>query len=184
MEKFVKKAFIYVMVLTLAFGCIGSCLAIPAKADEMDGDVIENPWSELFYDDEKNSDLDLGGNTTQNPSGKTDTTKMPTKKQITQFKKAMKTKVVSATKATKKAKKAKVILKKVKKATGYQVQYSLKKKFKNAKTKTSKKKKIIIKKLKARKKYYVRARAYGKMQGQEGYIYSAWSKKKVVKVKK
>ena len=62
---------------------------------------------------------------------------------------------------------------------GYQVQYSLKKNFKKAKKKNikSNKNKLTVKKLKSKKTYYVRVRAYKKINGKN--VYSAWSTKKV-----
>ncbi len=73
--------------------------------------------------------------------------------------------------------------KKVSYASGYQVQYSTSKSFKNAKTvkvsssKTSK----TVKSLTAKKKYYVRVRAY-KLVGKT-YVYSSWSAAKNVTTK-
>ncbi len=66
--------------------------------------------------------------------------------------------------------------------SGYELQYSTDKKFKNAVTKNLKasKKSVTIKKLKA-KKYYVRIRSYKTISG--GKVYSKWSKTKVVKIK-
>ena len=60
---------------------------------------------------------------------------------------------------------------------GYQVQYGLKKNFKGAKTKWSKGTKLTVKKLKSKKTYYVRVRAYKKINGKN--YYSSWSTKKV-----
>ncbi len=67
--------------------------------------------------------------------------------------------------------------------TGYQLQYSTNKKFKNAKTVNVSKKHSskTIKKLKSKKKYYVRVRAY-KTVNNKNY-YSSWSKTKTVKTK-
>ena len=68
--------------------------------------------------------------------------------------------------------------------TGYQIQYSLKSNFKDAKTKTIKKNKINyvkIRKLKRKKKYYVRIRTYKKI-GTARY-YSFWSKKLSIKTR-
>ena len=69
--------------------------------------------------------------------------------------------------------------KKVKKATGYQIQYSTSSKFKKSQkvevkgaSRTSK----TIKGLKAGKTYFVRVRAYKKVNG--GTVYSGWSTKK------
>ncbi len=77
--------------------------------------------------------------------------------------------------------KAKITLKKVKKATGYQIKYSTSKKFKKKKTRTvnTKKTKVIIKKLKKKKKYFVKARTYRKV-GKKKY-YSKWTKTKTIK---
>ena len=65
---------------------------------------------------------------------------------------------------------AKVAWKKVKGAKGYQVKYSTSKKFKKSKTKTktAKKNKITLKKLN-KKKYYVKVRAYKKVNGKKVY---------------
>ena len=60
---------------------------------------------------------------------------------------------------------------------GYQVQYSLKKNFKGAKTKKLNKTKLTVKNLKAKKTYYVRVRAYKKINGKMQY--SNWSSKNV-----
>ena len=68
--------------------------------------------------------------------------------------------------------------------TGYQIEYSLKKSFKNKETVTvkgAKKEKKEIKKLTKGKTYYVRIRAY-KTVGKEKF-YSAWSKVLKVKIK-
>lgn len=77
-----------------------------------------------------------------------------------------------------------IICKKVSNASGYQVQYSLKKSFANAKKKTLKKAgttSVKIRKLKSKKRYYVRVRSY-KTVGDKRY-YSAWSTKKSIKTK-
>ncbi len=69
-------------------------------------------------------------------------------------------------------------------ATGYHVQYSLKKSMKSAKTKTVKKASTLslkVTKLKARKTYYVRVRSY-KTVGKKTY-YGTWSKVSKVKTK-
>lgn len=79
-----------------------------------------------------------------------------------------------------KARKKKIALtiKKVKNARKYQIQYSLKKNFKNKKTKYTRARRVTLKKLKSKKKYYVRIRAIGS-SGQKG----KWSKVKTVRVK-
>lgn len=75
-----------------------------------------------------------------------------------------------------------VQFKKVKGASGYQVQYAVNKKFKKAKNVSVKKTKAVLRKLKKGKKYYIRVRAY-KYSGAEK-IYGAWSRKKSIKTVK
>ena len=65
---------------------------------------------------------------------------------------------------------------------GYQIQYGLKKNFKDAKTITKKSGSVIIKKLKTKKTYYVRVRAYKIVTGST--YYGKWSSRKSVKIKK
>lgn len=72
----------------------------------------------------------------------------------------------------------------LKKTTGYQIRYSLKKTMKNSKSVFVKKNKTnskTFKKLKAKKKYWVQIRTY-KLSGGKKY-YSGWSIKKYVKTK-
>ncbi len=81
----------------------------------------------------------------------------------------------------KKRKRVKVSWKKLSKVTGYQIQYSVNKKFKKAKNVSTKKGNYTIKKLKKKKTYYIRVRAY-KKNGKKK-IYGSWSKVKKVKIK-
>lgn len=74
--------------------------------------------------------------------------------------------------------------KKDKTVTGYELQYAVKKNFKNAKTLDIPKNKITSSsaaKLKAKKNYYVRIRSYKKTSGKK--YYSAWSAVKAAKTK-
>ncbi|WP_395028222.1 fibronectin type III domain-containing protein, partial [Robinsoniella sp.] len=78
-----------------------------------------------------------------------------------------------------------VVWKRDKKASGYQVQYSLSKKFAGSKTKVktvskNKTTRLELKKLKTRKTYYVRVRSYKKAGNSK--VYGNWSKVKSVKV--
>ncbi len=69
--------------------------------------------------------------------------------------------------------------------SGYEIQYSLNKKFKGAKTVTVAKKTATsktIKNLKVNRKYYVRVRTYKKVKGKK--YYSSWSKSRIVKTRK
>lgn len=90
---------------------------------------------------------------------------------------------IKKVKAAKKGKKATVTWKKVSDAAGYQVTYSLKKKFKKAKTITvsASKAKTVLKKLKKNKKYYVKVRAFKTYRGQT--YYGNYSKVKKVTIK-
>lgn len=82
-----------------------------------------------------------------------------------------------------KGRKAKITLKRVKRAVGYEIQYSLNRKFKKGTKKVSVKKlTYTTKKLKKKKTYFVRARAYVKSKGKK--LYGAWSNVKRVKIKK
>ncbi len=71
--------------------------------------------------------------------------------------------------------------KKVSKAKGYRIKYSLKKSFKKAKSKTLKGKKLTVSNLKSKKTYFVKVRAFTKIKGKK--VYSGWSKIGKVKVK-
>ena len=76
---------------------------------------------------------------------------------------------------------------KASKATGYQIQYSLKKNMKNAKIKKVAKvstRKITIKKLKKNKRYYFRIRTYKTLNvdGKTKTYYGKWSAKESVKM--
>lgn len=82
-------------------------------------------------------------------------------------------------------KSVKLLWKKVSKVKGYQIQYSINKKFTKATTiwvKKSSTTKYTIKKLKKSTNYYVRIRSYKVVKGKK--YYSIWSKKKSVKTKK
>lgn len=84
-----------------------------------------------------------------------------------------------------KKKKVKLTWKKVSGAKGYQVQYSMKKKFPSKKTKkkTTTKRTLTIKKLKKKKIYYFRVRAY-KKKASGSKMYGKWSNVVKVKIRK
>ena len=97
--------------------------------------------------------------------------------------KVTKLKVKSKTK-----KKLKITWKKINKATGYQIQLSKKKNFKNNifNKQTTKNKITFNKKLKSKKTYFVKVRAYYTYKNSKNEIqsvYSKWSKKLKVKMK-
>lgn len=179
MNRYIKKTAIGVMALTLMLGTVELIPNDTIYATEIEGDVAVNPWKDLFTQEQETGNLTIEETTDK----KDETTKETVSSdEVSSLKKSLNTKVVSAKKATKKAKKAKILLKKVNKATGYQVKYSTSKKFKKYTTKKYKKNKFTIKKLKAGKKYYIKARAYAKVNGKT--VYGKWSKKKAIKVKK
>ena len=112
------------------------------------------------------------------------------KKDKAAAKKAMKQAKLNSLKVKSKAKKINVTWKKVKKATGYQVQVSAKKNFKKVIFKKDiKKTKLTInnKKIKKGKTYFVRVRAYATYKDASNKIvkvYSKWNKKiRKVKIK-
>lgn len=170
MNKILKKTMIYLMVATLVVGTGTATYAATQTGYDFNGDIIENPWADLFKDDTKDpGNLDL------------DTDKIT----VSTVKKALKTSVVLATKKSKKAKKATVKVKKVTKLKNvkYQVRYGTSKKLKKYKTKTFKKNKFTLTKLKANKKYYIKVRAYVVTKNKKK-VYGTWSKTKPIKVKK
>ena len=124
-----------------------------------------------------------GSQTTRNPEA--------VKKDKAAAKKAMKqAKITKLTAKSKAKKKINVTWKKVKKATGYQVQVSAKKNFKKVIFKKDlKKTKLTIKNknIKSKKTYYVRVRAYATYKDANNKtvkVYSKWNKKlRKVKVK-
>lgn len=80
-----------------------------------------------------------------------------------------------------KGKKAKITIKKVSKATGYQITYSTNSKFKNASSVKTTKTSYTIKNLK-KKTYYVKVRAYRKVNGKT--YYGAYGTVGKIKIKK
>lgn len=78
--------------------------------------------------------------------------------------------------------KLKINLKKITGANGYQIRYCDNKKFRGYISKIITKRKVTIKKLKKKTTYYVKARAYKKVNGKK--VYGTWSKIKKRKIKK
>lgn len=95
--------------------------------------------------------------------------------------KVSKPKKVTGVKVKAAKKKVTVSWTKIKKATGYQIQYATKNNFKNAKKVSVKSTSKVIKKLKSKKTYYVKVRAYTK-SGKKT-VYGSYSKVVKVKVK-
>ena len=132
-------------------------------------------------------------------AGKQDGDKTPEGSVDQAAEKAFQTKVAAAKaakvkKLTVKAmakKKAKITWSTVKGVSGYEIKYSIDKKFKkNVKTKTvkgAKKKTVTVKKLKAGKKYFVKIRPYTNVKDTNGKTvktYGKWSKVAKIKAKK
>ncbi len=82
-----------------------------------------------------------------------------------------------------KGRKIEIKYKKVSKAKGYQVRYSLKSNMGSSKTKTTAKTKYTLTSLKKKKKYYIQVRAY-RYKTSKKKVYGKWSSKKSVKVNK
>lgn len=173
-----KKFIALLITITLAIGTMTIYGASSSDAN-MDGDIHENPWSELFTTIPP--DLDV-------PTEKETTTKeeITTTKEITsKNKKTKQGKVISATRKSKKAKRAKITIKKIKGAKGYQLQIATNKKFNKILVKRFvKNRKITVysKKLKNKKKLYVRVKAY-RLNGKTK-VWGKWSAKKIIKIKK
>ena len=99
-----------------------------------------------------------------------------------------KAKVTNLKVKSKTKKKLKITWKKINKATGYQIQLSKKKNFKNNifNKQTTKNKITFSKKLKSKKTYFIKVRAYFTYKNSKNEIqsvYSKWSKKLKVKMK-
>lgn len=180
MKKTVMFMVIAAFVITLGYLSNHS-----AHAD----DIIDNPWKEL---------LEQTTNNNENPESTTaeveETTKdsnNPTNGKNSKDIKPGKTVIVKVEAKKKSAKKVKLLIKRVKNASGYQVRFFVKKAFakRNKKTivkKTFRKnvKTLIIKskKLKGKDKLFVKVRAF-KLDAKENKIFGAWSKIKKVRIK-
>jgi hypothetical protein len=157
--------------------------------DDQPGDIITNPWGDLFTQDaetvtnppwSKESTTPTPGDSSK--PAEVSTTKLPNP--IPAERIPDKVKVKKATKK-KSAKKIKVIVKKVANATGYQVlvfktKKNAKKLVKPIYKKKFKKAKFTLKskKFKKKKKLFVRVRAFNSKYSGD------WSKVKKVKIKK
>ena len=174
--KVYKKIAMYAVLAALTLGTVGMIsFSTDTTGKEIDGDIITNPWADLFTTPDGSHDL---------PIHKDETTKKPQTPSKQTSVKVGKTKVKSA-KKSKSSNKVKVSLKKIKGAKKYQVQISKSKNFKKVLVKkTVKKVKFTIKskKLKGKKKLYVRAKAV-KYVGKKAYK-GKWSKAKKINIKK
>ena len=138
--KLYKKIAMYALVATLSLGTFG-VLSLSAKGanGDYDGDIITNPWHELFTTTSNTGDLPVDETTTSNtgdlPVDETTThnrgdlpTVVPTKNNNHATTKKNDTKVkvkataVKSAKKSKKAAKIKISLKKVKGATDFKKQ--------------------------------------------------------------
>lgn len=172
----------YVVTLagTLDYASIFSSYCIVTVAND-EGEVTtpEVTSAEVTTPEETSSKVTTPEVTTSKEITPT-TTEVPTTKAQTKEPSLKKVTIKSA-KNIKKSK-AKIKIKKVSKATGYQYKYSVKKNFKKYVVKNTKKTSFITKKLKKGKTYYVKVRAYVKVNGTK--YYGSWSSVKKVKIKK
>lgn len=194
-QRILKKILIYLTLVTVVMGMNINTYAAAQNDSKSDGDVIENPWADLFKDNDGNpGDLEIETSSAKKDKNTKDkatndkvTKDKSAKNTITEdtVKEALKTSVTSAVKKSKNAKKAKIKIKKntVLKNVRYQIKYGIGKKLKKGKIKTFKKNKITVTKLKTNKKYYVKARAYV-VTADKKKIYGAWTKPKAIRVKK
>ncbi len=137
-----------------------------------DEDILEPITVDLTVDEPTTEET-----TTEAPAtDKTTTTTAPQTSSETKNVTIAKAKIKSA----KNSKKKSIVVKfnKLKNAKKYQIKYSTKKSFKNAKVKTVAKTTYTIKKLKKGKTYYV------KVRGINGKVVGKWSKAKKIKIKK
>lgn len=180
MKNIRNKIIVFAMTIILALGTVNTLITDGVYADEFDGDITENPWSDLLKDDTTPDGITINNQEKQTTSSSATTSNNVS---VSKIRKKLTTSIKSATKKTKKAKKARIILKKVKniKSLKYQIKYATNKSLKHAKIKTYKSRKITLKKLKAKKNYYIRARAFTIYKGKK--IYGKWSKQKKIKVK-
>lgn len=168
MKKVFYKITILIMMIVLALGTANVSSLRDVKADGFDGDIMDNPFADLFVDDEP-GDIVID-NQVQTPSVKVTKTRLKNLLKI------------SIKSASKKNKKAKVVLKKITKVkkVRYQIKYAQNKKFKKAKVKTFKNNRVTLKNLKRKGRYYIKARAY--VKGSNGKkVYGKWTKRKVIK---
>ena len=182
--KIYRKIAMYALMAVLTAGTIG-ILSYSANAanGDYDGDVITNPWYELFTKETASGDLPIGKDETTKKQDIT-TEKITTKAAVKPRVRVGRT-VVKYAKKTKSSSKVKISLRKIKGAKKYQVQISKSKKFKKVLVKkTVKKVKFTLKskKIKNKSKLYVRARAI-KVVGKKTYA-GKWSKAKKMKIKK
>lgn len=145
-----------------------------------DGTINETPAPARVYQDNTNNNKN---NTTANtkPSNKTTASKKPIKRALLPVEKM--TGSLKSVKSPAKSTLA-IIWKKLRKVTGYQVQFCAKSNFKKGTIERKFKQKVTktkVRPLKSKKKYYVRMRPYTK-SGSKMY-YGKWSKVKSVKIK-
>ena len=188
-------------LLSLCATLIAGCLLMPSTvnaADPIDGDLINNPFNTRFEETTEiqtnkssgNKDGDVINNPIATDASSESSSKgkknSSTNKSDASAPSDVQIKAVSLSKAKikkviRKNSTAKITLKKIKYANGYQIKYSTSKKFKKNLTKTVVSVKLTkkIKKLKTGKKYYVKARAFVKVNGKKNF--GKWSKVKTIK---
>ncbi len=167
-----QKIVLFIITVAMVVSTMAVAGAATTDPDDQWGDIIENPWADLFHDETQDvTDIPWVGPTTKNPGT---TEAYPAKAVI---KKIYKKKYAS--------KKIKMSMKKTKGALGYQVvvfksKKNAKKLVKPIYQKVFSKTKFTLKskKFKKKKKLYVRARAFNHTKA------GKWSKIKRVKIKK
>lgn len=191
-RKIIVAGLTAVMAATFAVSYNPGVKNVKAEIAEFNGDEGRFPWESLFITPSSESGetttnalatensgsqiiIDAAGN--DNAVTKATESTVNTDSNTT-TNVSVKRAVVKKAKINKKAKKISIKLKKVKGAAGYQIKVSTAKKFKKRKTKTLniKKVKATVKKINTGKKYYIKARAFKKVNGIK--VYGKWSKVK------
>lgn len=193
-----------VLLLTLSVIVMSFALVIPntqsayaaRETTENPGDVVDNPWGDIFTSENPTGDLEIDVTTDNKNSTSKDmtgndikTSKENTSKNTNNNKKIKKASIKKIYAKKISSTKLKVKIKKMTKIKGYQIAvYKTKKNAKRNKKAVIKKytKKhtytIKSKKIKGKKTLYVRVRAYASVGKRK--VYGDWSKYKKVRIKK
>lgn len=184
-----QKIVLFIITLAMFVSCFGVvAFSDSPDPDDQPGDIITNPWGDLFtetYESVTNPPWGESTRVTTTKAGGETTVPATTKANTDAEQYPAKVVIKKINKKKYSAKKIKLTLKKAKYATGYQVMvFKSKKNAKKLKKpiyeKSFFKTKIVLKskKFKNKKKLFVIARGFNKTKA------GAWSKIKKVKIKK
>lgn len=174
---------VLIILMVVLFATAEGVIAEIVKADtsEVNGDEGTFPWENVFNmpssaNKETTGVADTNKNENQATTAKSESIRSQDSTKVVEIEKPLKRAIIKKVKKYKKTGKISIKLKDIKGAAGYQFKLSTTKKFKNKKTKTvnARKIKVTIKKMNTKKKYYVKARAYKKVNCIT--VYGPWSK--------